>query len=125
MEVRARDSTAQLGLEVLALEVDGDRLLLGVEEDLAKELGHEGEHAVVAEEEVVVGAELAAGLKGLELALELLDTDDTLDKLDVVLRDQVLVLALRVLGDQTDRGGGGRGKGRVRELAAWCQFHYG
>lgn len=117
MEVGAGNSAAQLGLEVLALEVDGDGLLLGIEEDLAKELGHEGENAVVAEEHFVLGAELATRLEWLEFAFQLVDADYSGDKLDVVLLQQILVLPLRVLGDQADGGSRRRWQGWTRQLA--------
>jgi hypothetical protein len=40
------------------------------------ELGQHGQHAVVGQEEVVEGAELALGLERLVLGLELADADD-------------------------------------------------
>jgi hypothetical protein len=55
----------------------------------------------------VVLHELSSRLEGLELALELGYTYDTRDKLDILGREQILVLSLRVLGNQTYRGRAG------------------
>ena len=54
----------------------------------------------------------------LVLSLQLFQADDSSDKLDVLVVQEILVLSLRIFGEQTHRGGWWRGKRGVREVAA-------
>lgn len=116
-----------LGLGLLAvdlaglwLEDDGDGALEGgLVKGLAEDLGQAVDDAVVAEEDVVLGEELALGLVLAVLCLELGDVDDAGHLLaqlggEVVRGDNVLVGALGVGGDEAD-GGLGRGVEAVRQ----------
>lgn len=58
-----------------------------------------------------------SGLVRLVLSLELFKADDAGDKFDALFVQEVLVLTLRVLGEETDRCCGRRGKRRVGEVA--------
>lgn len=91
-------------------EHDWDGALGGaLVEGLAEGLGQAVDDAVVGEEDVVLGVELALGLILLPLGLELADIDDAGDALaqrlgEVVGGDNVLVGALGVGGDEAYRG---------------------
>ncbi|KAG9954579.1 ribosomal protein L1, partial [Aureobasidium melanogenum] len=104
----------------LALHGDGDGALgSGAVEDLSEESGQTGDDAVIGEEDVVLGEELAARLVGLVLCLELLGAEDTVDAGgelggEAFAGYDVLVLALGVGGDQADAQRG-RGGGLQRE----------
>jgi hypothetical protein len=76
--------------------------LLRLEKRLSEQLGQEGNHTFISEEQAVFAEEHAPCLERLPLALELLDANNTRDKLDILLSEQILVLPLRVLRDQTD-----------------------
>ncbi len=92
----------------LGLQDDGDGALLGgLVKGLAEEAGQAVDDAVVAEEEVVLGVQLALGVVLGELGLEVGDVDDAADALAQGLGeggrgDNVLVGALRVGGDEAD-----------------------
>ena len=95
------------------LQGDGDGPLLGgLVEGLAKDLGQAVDDAVVGEEEVVLGEELALGLVLAELGPQLGVIDDAGDAAaqgggEFARRDDVLVGALRVRGDEADAQQGG------------------
>jgi hypothetical protein len=98
------------GLGLAGLQDNRDGTLLGgLEEGLAEDLGQAVDDAVVAEEDVVLGKELALGLVLAKLGLDVGKVDDTGDALaqlsgELVRGDNVLVGALGVRGDEADGG---------------------
>lgn len=92
------------------LEDDGDGALGGgFVKRLAEQLGEAVDDAVVAEENVVLGRELALGLVLLVLGGQVLQVDDAGDALaqvlgEVIRGDDVLVVTLGLGDDQADGG---------------------
>ena len=79
--------------------------LLSVKENLAQEFGHHWHDALVAEEDLMIIGQSSSCLVGLVLSLQLFQANNSSDELDVLVVQEILVLSLRVLGEQADRGG--------------------
>ena len=77
--------------------------LLGIEEDLAEQLWHRRHDLCITQENVVRLHQRTTSLERLVLSTQLFHTHDTVDKLDVVCGEQVLVFSLRASGEETDR----------------------
>jgi hypothetical protein len=144
VEKGRRDGLCELCLDILLFQVDGKRLptksknrshvknslckphlkqqthlpdsLLGIEKDLAQQFGHHRHNTLITQEDLMVVGQRPPGLVRLVLSLELFETNDTGDEFDALFMQEIFILTLRVLGEETDRGCWGRGKRRVRKV---------
>ena len=97
VEKGRRDRSTEFFLQVLPRKRHRDGLLLGVEKDFTKQLGHGRHDPRVAQEDVVRLHQRPSCLERLVLSPELFQANNTVDKLDVVRREKILVFSLRVL----------------------------
>ena len=112
--LRELDALVASLVDVLATALEGNgngALGARLVEGLAEKSGQVCDDAVVREEDVVLAEQLALALEGRVLLLEFLNANDALDVLaegggEGRLGDHVLVLALRVGGDQANAQSG-------------------
>jgi hypothetical protein len=92
-------------------------VLLSVEKYLAQKFGHHWHDALIAEENLVVVGQSSSCLVRLVFSLQLFQANNSSDELDVLVVQEILVLSLRIFGEQTHRGGWWGRKRGVREVA--------
>lgn len=76
--------------------------LFGIKENVAQQLGHRRHDPRITQKDIVCLHQGPSCLERFVLSPQLVQTDDSVDKLDVVCRQEILVLSLGVLDKQTD-----------------------
>lgn len=85
----------------MLLQHSREYILFGIKEHFAKQCWEKRDDALVRKEEPVFPKELATGIERLEFPFELFHANDSRDELDVLGSQEVLVLALRILDEET------------------------
>ena len=92
--------------------------LLSIEPPLPQQLRQQRHDPLIGQEHSMLSKQLPPGLEGFELPSELGYTDDSRDELDLVGFEEILVLSLRILDEETDgrrsRVDEGVGKGATK-----------